>query len=670
MDAKRFIVVAIALLALQIIASANGFFPQSNVIGRVSVVCPFSVTLNMSQNYAPLRNITANYTLKTIAPCNLTNATGYFTIYNSTNISVFYKPIIYKGRINNISSPPSNISISVSNLTSANYSAVLKFTSMNYTNFSKRSFRILGTPPNLILRTFSSSGPTNQYSTEGFFVSIENIGDFASQNATLAITITGPANYTLNYTVQALAPGQFSNKSISVGSPITSVPGYYTATAKVYYFVNGIKKVSNALSASYGVFSPTPKPVPKPTVTPIPQFSLTSFPYLVTAAQGTMQSSYLGISDTAGVPEQILVSVPPEYSQLVSLSTNSITLSPGGSASISLLLSAPKGFFGSFTIPINITARIANSTYSATDYMTYSISRYNMTSSIASVQVTLTNATKNAQGVIEISNPTNANLTNAVFETTLPEFVTSSIGNLKAYGMPNNVSIVNGLYTIKWFISSLPKGQSAYAYYSIANVSNPTLLTRFQNVLTAPSLPKPSSILRLLSISSPTFYTNSTASISMNLLYTGTAPQQVFFAVTAPYGISVPKPSFYINATPNEFITLSIPIVTTSATGTFMVSIFASTAGANITSSLPILVLPALPKPTTTVPQTTTVPAISLPPISAPTILIFSFISVIILGAAIAYTARRVRNRPRYDNERLAHALRIRERIKRSGENE
>ncbi|MEM3177942.1 MAG: hypothetical protein QXT36_02025 [Candidatus Micrarchaeaceae archaeon] len=668
MHTNRLIVIA-ALVVLQIIASTNGASSTvaSNVTGSVSVVCPFNVTLNMAPGYALLGNITANYTLKTIAPCNLTSVTGYFNISNAASKIVYSKQINY-GRITNKPSLNS-ISFNTSILTNATYSALLSFTAINYKNSSQRNFEMFR-PENLTMRAFSSSGAANQYSAESFFVSIENIGDFASQNATLVITITGPANYTLDYAVQALAPGQFSNKSISVGSPITSIPGYYTAAAKVYYFVNGIERVSNILSTSYGVFSPSPKPVPKPTVTPIPQFSLTSFPYFVTTTQGTTQSSYIGIGDTANAQEQILVNVPAEYSQFISLSTNSIMLSPGGSASISIILSAPKGFLGSFTIPLNITAKIANSTYSTTDYIAYSISQYNTTSSIANEQITLTNATKNAQGIIEIRNPTNENLTNAVFETTLPEFVTSSAGNLKVYGMPNNVSIVNGLYTIKWFISSLPKGQSTYAYFSIANVSNPVLLTRFQNVLTVPSAPKPSSILRLLSISAPTFYTNSTASINVNLLYTGTVPQQISFAVTAPYGISALNPSFYINATPNEFITLSIPIITTSATGTFIVNIFASTAGANITSSLPILVLPALPKPTTTVPQTTTVPAISLPSISASTIMIFSFISVIILGAAIAYTARRVRNRPKYDNERLAHALRIRERIKRSGENE
>ncbi|MEM4067234.1 MAG: hypothetical protein QXV17_10305 [Candidatus Micrarchaeaceae archaeon] len=667
MYTNRFMVAIVALVALQIIASANGASSTvaSNVTGSVSVVCPFNVTLNMAPGYALLGNITANYTMKTIAPCNLTSATGYFNISNAGKI-VYSKQINY-GRITNKPSLNS-ISINTSILTNATYSALLSFVAINYKNSSQRNFEMFR-PENLTMRAFSSSGSTNQYAGEGFFASIENIGNFASQNATLVITITGPANYTLDYAVQALAPGQFSNKSISVGGTNTSIPGYYTATAKVYYFVNGIEKVSNMLSASYGVFSPSPKPVPKPTVTPIPQFSLTSFPYFVTTTQGTTQSSYIGIGDTTNAQEQILVNVPAEYSQFISLSTNSIMLSPGGSASISIILSAPKGLLGSFTIPLNITAKIANSTYSTIDYIAYIISQYNTTSSIANEQVTLTNATKNAQGTIEIRNPTNRNLTNAVFETTLPEFVTSSVDNLKVYGMPNNVSIVNGLYTIKWFISSLPKGQSAYAYYSIANVSDPVLLTRFQNVLTVPSVPKPSSILKLLSISSPTFYTNSTASINVNLLYTGTTPQQVFFAVTAPYGISVPNPSFYINATPNEFITEIIPITTTSATGTFMVNIFASTAGANITSSLPILVLPALQKPVITI-QPTTVPAISLPPISAPTILIFSFITAIILGTAIVYMARRVHNKPRYDSERLAHALRIRERIKRSGENE
>ncbi|MEM3241144.1 MAG: hypothetical protein QXV13_01675, partial [Candidatus Micrarchaeaceae archaeon] len=334
-------VAIVALVALQIIASANGASSTvaSNVTGSVSVVCPFNVTLNMAPGYALLGNITANYTMKTIAPCNLTSATGYFNISNAGKI-VYSKQINY-GRITNKPSLNS-ISINTSILTNATYSALLSFVAINYKNSSQRNFEMFR-PENLTMRAFSSSGSTNQYAGEGFFASIENIGNFASQNATLVITITGPANYTLDYAVQALAPGQFSNKSISVGGTNTSIPGYYTATAKVYYFVNGIEKVSNMLSASYGVFSPSPKPVPKPTVTPIPQFSLTSFPYFVTTTQGTTQSSYIGIGDTTNAQEQILVNVPAEYSQFISLSTNSIMLSPGGSASISIILSAPKG---------------------------------------------------------------------------------------------------------------------------------------------------------------------------------------------------------------------------------------------------------------------------------------------------------------------------------------
>ncbi|MGC8538212.1 MAG: hypothetical protein ACP5MZ_04535 [Candidatus Micrarchaeia archaeon] len=538
--------------------------------------------------------------------------------------------------------------------------------SINYRNSSIKQFE-MSKPENLTLRAFSIPGSINQGSPATFYVSIENIGGFAYSNAILSINITGSANYTLNYSIQGLSPQQFLNKSIDI-SGITGAPGYYVAAARVYYMINNVRMLSNELKTSYGVFSPTPKPVPKPTVTPIPQFSLTTFPYFVTATAGSAQSGYIGLGDPTSSQEEIFLSVPASYSKLVSLSTNSIILNPGSATSVSALFSTPSGVFGSFTIPLNITAKIANSTYSSINYIVYSINQYNTTSSIANVQITLSNSTKNAQGTIEISNPTNANLTNAVFETTLPEFITNSARNIKIYGMPSNISIENGLYNIKWFISSLPRGQVAYAYYSITNVTNPLLLTRFQNVLTAPSVPKPSSILRLLSISSPTFYTNSTSSISMDLLYTGAAPQQVFFAATAPYGITVLNPSFYINATPNEFITESIPVATTSATGTFMISVYVSTPGANLTSSLPILVLPALPKPiTTTVQPTTTVPAITFPRMS--TILIFSFISVIIFGTAIALIARRAYKRPRYNEERLAHALRIRERIKRSDEN-
>ena len=139
---------------------------------------------------------------------------------------------------------------------------------------------------------------------------------------------------------------------------------------------------------------------------------------------------------------------------------------------------------------------------------------------------------------------------------------------------------------------SFQKGQEVYAYYTITNLSKSIEFPmHIQNLLTQPSTLKPSNLLRIVNFSLPTLYTNSTANMSADVLYTGTTEQPVYFYLTAPPGITVNNATQSVNATPNLLISKRFGIVTKGTTGTIILTLYVNTQGTNITYSLPLVVL-------------------------------------------------------------------------------
>ncbi|MEM3791244.1 MAG: hypothetical protein QXL16_00755 [Candidatus Micrarchaeaceae archaeon] len=660
---KISVLVFCSVLALFLNATYGSSGTSANITAVAYAVCPFEATLSALPGYALLGNITLNYSIKTTSSCTLGNAAGYLAIYGEKNHTLIYNKTLVHGEITN-STSLSSIEINTSILTNSTYLFVLSFSSANYTN-SSRAVVEMFRPENLTLRSFSSQN-VSEYSGETFFVSTENTGGFASQNAELVINITGPVNYALNYTLQPLYPGQFSNESIFV-SYITGVAGRYVAKANLYYFVNGIKRSSGPLNTTYYVFAPPSKHIAKPTVASTPSAYVVSFPYLTVAPTGTSQPEYIKLENTANMSEVLTLSVPDEYKNIISIAEKNITIPAKSNATIPLLLIAPSNLSGSFTIPINITSKIGNYNYSLTDYLVYVISNASLNGA-ALMQVTLFNSTKDAEGTIEFKNLMNYNITNLVFELEFPEFVTNNIENIKAYGL-SNVSIANGIYTIRWLISNLAKGQTTDLYYSISNISNPSFLTSFQTIARVLSPTTPSSIIKILNASVPILNSNSTSNITIELLYTGIAPQKIFIGFNAPPEFYLPKPNLYVNATPNEFIREKFPIFTSSRVGSFVAGVFVSTKGANESFSLPILVLPQSGKATTTTLQTTTIEAVSRQEVYESTLSTLVLILIIAIGIS-AYAVKKAYNRPVYSHERLMQMLRIKERIKKNPRNQ
>ncbi len=656
-----------ALLFAFMINVAGASSYNSTISASVSVICPFNVTLNMLPGYTRPGIAAFNYTIHTTANCNATDLIGYYNVSNVTG--TVYSKSVSLAKINE--TPVTfGMQLNTTKLSEGSYTASLVFTGYNTKSISYAKFSIFNIAEILISK-FSSQNVA-QNAPETFYVQLYNNGSFSSSNVVLEISIAGPRSYAFNYTEPAMAPGQQSNLSISI-SNITSTSGSYVANATAYYYVNSVQRRSNSLFSSYSVLPPAPSapPPPKKVVTPIvvmPQLALTYVPLYTEETVGASSVSQISFKNTGSSAEGISIAIPNEYYSLVTLSANSITLQPGGSASVELLFRAqPSSAAGSYTIPINVTATIANVTKAQTEYISLTVSPSVPGKQQVNSQVFLTNSTNDASGIVQVANPTNSTMHNVTLETMLPIGVAKSLSQITAYGLPNNVTEEDGYYVIRWFVGLLPKNQVVYAYYSIANVSEQPQLMEAQTVLGVPTLVPPQNILKMVNIAVPQAFANSTTYVEVDSLYTGTAMQKVTFVLTGPIGITVLNPSQTVNASPNQFISTSFGIATGSGAGSFIMNLYASTAGANFTYTIPLIVLQKPVSYTTTIPPA---PA-PKPVISAYwlTVSIFIIIGVLLVAAGVAYAGKRS-NRPVYSNERAEHLRMLREQIKRSDENE
>jgi hypothetical protein len=645
-------------------ASSNG----STLTASVSVICPFNVTLNMLPGYARPGIITFNYTIHTTAQCNATGLSGYYKVTNTTGI--VYSNSISLARVNE-TPVEFQMQLNTTKLKAGSYTANLTFSGFNTKSTSFARFSLLNAV-NIIISRFSSQSVV-QYAPETFYVQLYNNGSFSSSNITLEIRITGAANYNFNYSEPAMSPMEYYNTSISIPN-ITSTVGSYTANATAYYVVNNTKKKSNSFLSNYVVSTPPPSappPPPKKIVKPVvsmPQLALTYVPLYTEETVGVSSVSQISFKNTGNAAENVRVEIPSAYSGFVSLSANSITLQPGGSASIQLLfMPQPSSNVGSYSIPINVTANIANITTSQTEYISITVNPSVQGKQQINSQVYLTNSTNDASGIVQAANPTNSTLQNVTIETLLPKGIAKSVSQITAYGLPNNITIENGYYRIRWFVGTLPKGQVVYAYYSVANVSEQPMLMEAQTVLRVPTLVPPQNILKVINMAVPQAFTNSTAYIEIDSLYTGTSPQRINYILTGPMGISVSNPSQTVNATPNQFISTTFNIATGGVAGSYLFNLYVSTAGANLTYTIPLIVLQ---KPVT---YTTTVPPTPKPtPIVSGywlMVSIFSVIGILLIAASVVF-AKKGRSKPVYNPERAEHLRMLREQIKRSDSNE
>ncbi|MEM0202097.1 MAG: hypothetical protein QXR73_02880, partial [Candidatus Micrarchaeaceae archaeon] len=551
-------------------ASQNG-----TVSATVGVACPFKISLSAPTYVIKGFDTSFNYTAYVPAPenCSLPDASGFFTVSNNTNNDMLNTSI--SGiNINITSSNVIHTLVKNISLSPGIYTARISLSDIS-SNSSSGQFTVL-LHPELYIISLHQNATSNLYATHTVYISYTNKGNLTVINASLHINVTGPVNASISPIISNVPPASIENISISLPQSEASKVGTYALSAYFTYSFDNKTYSSAQEKSSYSVIAPPP---PAPTgavissiVTPvsaIPYLSLTSMPIYIAMQQNSSNTASMGLLNSGNFTETLNISVPKQYSNIISLSSTSITLPPHQSLSDDIYIHVNASLPSStYIIPIliNITSQNGlTSTYR--EFITLSVAQAISTEPSATNELYSANNTHSATGTSKITAPNTAPLENATVSTIIPFYSTNSTSDINAYGLPNKIVKTSSGYEIQWFVSYLPPGQSTYGYYTISNVMNlQALLSTSQQIsFASPSIPP--KLLDVLSIGVPTFYVNSTNNITVDVLYTGTAPQNISLSLTGPVLQRIINPNIAFNASPNQVISANFYVKTGNYTG-------------------------------------------------------------------------------------------------------
>jgi hypothetical protein len=389
--------------------------------------------------------------------------------------------------------------------------------------------------------------------------------------------------------------------------------------------------------------------------------AITYIPLYTALFAGKATISEIGVKDIGSSPEFVNISIGRTYSNLITLSTNSVYLQPNSTLYMQFVLNAYNNSadIATYNIPINFSINPLNGEPSTvTENIALTISSVTSEQPRLLNEVTLINSTNSITGMIEIRSGTNASINNATLMTTFTASVSDNISSIGTYGLQAKVVRVDGAYRIYWLMPYLPPGQVQYAYYQIeAMGSQQQFPSHIQNILTIPSMLKPINLIKIINFSLPTIYTSSTETISADVLYTGTSAQNVYFYLTAPPGTTVYNSTQVVNATPNQLLSRQFTLKTGNSPGTLMFTLYINTQGANMTYSLPIVVLQ---KPGIVTQTGNTINTKDLAKY-------IEIIGAVLLIGLLIYSATVILNRPRYNPERARRLANTKDQIDKVG---
>ncbi len=586
-------------LILICILTAMPYASSNLITANVTVNCPYGVQLSVLPVYPRIGIIRANYTVNTLSTCSVSNVTGYFSL-TTNSIRVLY----YSQSINQITKNVLTNQISVNSLTipPGNYVAEVYLQKGGYENSSTADFELLP-PANLSITSFSA-GPANLSAPISIYSTIINSGYYAANAINIKLHFTGPVSFNLTRSINPLSPGQDENTIITLYNA-TSIPGTYTVTENLTYYSDGTNIVSPSQTITYTVL-PIPKhstgsPFPitsggsvsnfvtHPSISSISNIYVVAAPLYVSTNYGSSVISLLGLKSVFG-NYTVSLSVPDNFSKMLLLSTNRLTLQNSSTQYAQLVFNSTSANPGTYIIPLNITYLSSTGQVRNTvDYFDFVSSTRNTNSPPVSIsqQVQIINSSSSAQATIEIASVSNSIIRNATLYTYIPLSV-GNISQISTYGLPNNITATKTSYLIRWYVPIIFPNQPVYAYYNIKKPASQLQLSNIQNEFSVPSPINQSSIMKIVDVYISNIYQNSNGTLAVTVLYTGTAEQQIRFALSGTQNISILDPIAYINATPNELITHAFRISDDNYTGTVVSTLSVSTNGASYSEPVEI----------------------------------------------------------------------------------
>ena len=463
---------------------------------------------------------------------------------------------------------------------------------------------------NVSISSFSTTSSVVQGSQITFYANLVNTGELASGSMAVNLSISGPSNVLFSEDVSALAPGQNETVGITLNNA-TSVAGSYTASLSANYVSAGNVVSTGVYRTTYTVTSYSSGtggggpsgPVGGggvsggsagfATVSAIPQLEISSVPLIYELVSGSEEVSSLILHNKQSFDEAISLSVPSAFSDLIKLPYKNVTLSPNQTLSLSVLYTAPQNISaGTYIVPLNITT-LANGVRTVwTEYLSSSITPNVTTEPSILNEISLTNNTKNATGILEVAAPPHTNLSDLSIRTLIPISAAGNVSDISAFGMDAVVSVTGSGYEINWHLNSLAAGSTSFGYYMISGLLKQNTLRDVQNTFVQPSVLAASQVLRVVGTDVPEMYVGSTGNVKVEVLYTGSDYSPVSLTLSGPVGAVVYNESQVINATPNSDISTEFGIGPTS-TGTLLMTLYISGGGQTLSEQIPVLVLPS-----------------------------------------------------------------------------
>lgn len=603
---KKYISIITILFILFVMHTtiANNIPINANVIASVNVYCPFAINLNLIGNYVIYRsNSKFNYNIKTVAPCSISDAKGNFLIENISNNKIVLNKLINNFIITN-TIENHTLSVNTNTLTLGKYYSNLKIYGGNTYNTINISFNILA-KPELKLISISLIKQLFQNSIQNIKINYRNIGNFAALNISMHLHIVGPKQFNIIYNNKNLTPK--TNQLIALNLPIniTTYIGNYTAYINFTYMFNGIIHTSQSINESYKVTRIPSSQLHQnitiinihsnnSTISPIiiPKLNLTSAPLYISLLSNSSTMSEIDLHNNNNFIETIILNTTKYFSNLISFSTDYITLNPNQSRNIQIYIHSNSSIATStYIIPILMNVKFKGISKIYKKFVVLSLIKHSFNSSTITNKINLINNSNNAEGTVEISAPLNAPILNKTLDTILPFNVVKNISEIYAYGLPNKILKTYQGYDIRWTIAYLPAGNKIIGYYKIKNLNRRSNLVNIQNIFSSTTLPTSKNILNIINISIPTFYTNSINNITVKMLYTGSSIQHIILSLSGPSQYFIINRFQNINASPNQFIKSKFKIKTSNFTGTLLFNLNIKTKGVKLNYSIPVIVI-------------------------------------------------------------------------------
>ena len=522
----------------------------SSIAANVTVFCRLHVSISSNSFYVIGTDASFPYSYNSMGGCTTSELNGSISLYRQpANSLAYYRRFPLPPASGAVVS--NTVVVNTSTLGYGNYTAAFNVSYVGYSNESTARFALL-LPANIVIGPVQVPQSILQGSQLGLEINETNRGNLSSANDTMNIQVRGPVSRNYSFAVNGLVPGGSGSQDFVLNG-VSGATGTYSIAIYMNYTSGGLRLRSNNFTSSYVVFSNQPQQPSTPPPPP-PHVEILYAPFYISAPFGQTVYSQIEVKNNGTVGEYINISTPFGYRDIANISSGRGYLAPGEELFVSIAFIASRHVQGVYSVPITVSARSTyGSSYNSTAY--YEFYMYNSSSVGHAIteELSSSNGYTDASGIMHVNLSVNStNLYNYTLMVYIPQAITDSASNIKAYGFPNRIGYSNGYYVISWSIPSIAANN--YAYYSISNVTDPYLLEQSIERLEYQRGVSFASSARLVNFVSAPVYTGGNGTINFSFVYTGAHEANVLVSAAAPEGIYIANGAKEYQAAPDSAV--------------------------------------------------------------------------------------------------------------------